>query len=125
MDAHDHVPVVVAHLEQQVVAGDPGVVDQDVETAELGGDAVDGALHRGGVADVAGEADRARAVGERQAAGGLGGLAPVEVEDRHRGALLGEAGGDAEPDPSCGSGDDGDAPVEATHGVTPRRLGTV
>src|SRR3954454_17623197 len=125
VDPHDQVPVVVTHLEQEVVAGDARVVDEDVETAELAGDAIDGALHRGGVTDVAGEADRAPAVGERQTAGSLGGLAAVEVEDRHRRALLGEASGDAEPDPSCGSGDDGDAPVEATHGVTPRRLVTV
>src|SRR6478736_1798754 len=34
VDPDHDVPVVVAHLEQQVVAGDPGVVDPDVEAAE-------------------------------------------------------------------------------------------
>ena len=39
---HDGVPVVLGHLEQQVVPGDPGVVDQHAERAELLGDPVDG-----------------------------------------------------------------------------------
>ena len=35
---HDRVPVGLGHLEQQVVAGDAGVVDQHGRRAELGGD---------------------------------------------------------------------------------------
>jgi hypothetical protein len=44
--ADDQVPVVVGHLEQQVVAGDAGVVDQDVDAAELLDDPVDRGLDR-------------------------------------------------------------------------------
>ena len=60
-------------------------------------------------------ADGLGAVGQLQAAGCLlrGGL--VEVEDRDRGALAGEALRDAEADASRCSGDDGDTAVEATH----------
>ena len=66
---HDDVPVGVGHLEQQVVAGDPGVVHQHDRRAELRGDPVDGGLHLLGVADVG-------AHGQRAAAGGLDRLAP-------------------------------------------------
>src|SRR3712207_8210612 len=41
-----------SHLEQQVVAGDPGVVDQHDRRAELGRDAGDGGLHLVGVPHV-------------------------------------------------------------------------
>ena len=116
VDVHDQVPVLLGHLEEQVVAGDAGVVDQDVDPAELVDDALHRGLRGGGVDDVAADADRAGTVGEVEAARGVGGGGLVEVEDRDRGALAGEALGDAEADASGCSGDDGDAAVEPTHG---------
>ena len=94
------------HLEEQVVAGDAGVVDQDGRRAELGGDALDGGLDRVGVGDVG--ADR-----ERPAAGGVdastvvfaGGL--VEVEDGDGVAVRGQPQGGGRADAACGAGDDG------------------
>ena len=59
--AEHHVPVVLGHLEQQVVADDPGVVDQDRGRAEFGGDLADRGLHLVGLADVGAHGDRAAA----------------------------------------------------------------
>src|SRR3546814_9477604 len=38
VDAHDIVPIVVAHARQRAVAGDAGVVDDDVDRPEFLGD---------------------------------------------------------------------------------------
>jgi hypothetical protein len=54
-------------------------------------------------------------VGGRQPGGGLGCLPLVEVEYGDRGSFAGEPAGDPETDAARGSGDDGDASVEATH----------
>ncbi len=71
----------VGHLEQQVVAGDAGVVDQHRRRAELLGDPVDRGLHGLLVGDVDAHGERAATggldLGDDRAAGGL-----VEVEDR-------------------------------------------
>src|SRR5205085_11646604 len=110
------VPVVLAHLEQQVVAGDAGVVDEDVDPTQVRDDPLDRGLDGGGVGHVGADADGLGTPGDRKPAGRLarGGL--VEVDDRDRGALLGEPGGGAEPDPARCTGDDGDPSIETTHG---------
>ena len=115
VDVHHQVPVLLGHLEEQVVAGDAGVVDQHVDPAELVDHALHGGLGGGRVDDVAADAHRAGTVGELEPAGSLlsGGL--VEVEDRDGGALAREALRDAEADASRCSGDDGDTAVVATH----------
>ena len=66
VDAHDQVPVLVGHLEQQVVAGDAGVVDQHVDPAELVDDPRDRGLDGLGVADVGADADGLRVALQRQ-----------------------------------------------------------
>ena len=50
-------PVVVAHLEQQVVAQHAGVVDQDLQAAELAGQGVDRRLHLVALGDVGAEGE--------------------------------------------------------------------
>jgi hypothetical protein len=55
---HDQVPVIVGHLEQQVVAGDPRIVHEHRRRAHVRGDAVDGRLHGHGVADIGSESQR-------------------------------------------------------------------
>src|SRR6185436_8987302 len=52
VDVHDGIPVLDRHLEDQVVADDAGVVDQDGRGAELDRDTFDGGLDLGGHADV-------------------------------------------------------------------------
>ena len=93
----------------------PALLTQHVDPAELVDHPLHGGLGGGRVDDVAADADRAGAVGELEAAGGLLGGGLVEVEDRDGGALAREALRDAEADASRCSGDDGDAAVVATH----------
>ena len=115
MHAHDQVPVVLGHLEEQVVARDAGVVDEDVDPAELVHHTLYGGLGGGRVHDVAPDADGPGAVPQLESAGSLLGGSLVEVEDRDRGALAGESLCDAESDAASGPGDDCDACVETTH----------
>src|SRR5215213_2646855 len=44
--AHDQVPVLLGHLEEQVVASDPRVVDEDVDPAQLSDDPLDRGVDR-------------------------------------------------------------------------------
>ena len=117
----DHaVPPGFVHVRQQLVAGDPGIVDQDVELAfvvlaHVFGDAV----HRVGGGDVQGQrgaADLGRGLGE-----GLGGVGHVDGDDL--GAVAGEHLGDRGADPAGGAGDQGDLAVERA--VPVRRRGGV
>ena len=55
--AEHRVPVVVGHLEQQVVAEHAGVVDQHRGRAELGHDLVDRGLDLVGLAHVGADGD--------------------------------------------------------------------
>src|SRR6478735_6726872 len=110
---HDGVPVVLGQLEQQVVAGDAGVVHQDVDTPELVEHASHGCLDGGTVGDVARDADGLRLATEAGCGGAR--LALVEVEDRDRGALLGEPLGGAGADPARCPRDDCYPSVESTH----------
>ena len=82
VDVHDQVPVVLGHLEQQVVARDAGVVDEHVdapepETTRLG-------LGGLGGADVAADPDGLRASVSGSFAAVSAALAFVEVEDGDR-----------------------------------------
>ena len=127
VDAHHRVPVDGGHLEEQVVADDAGVVDQDGRLAQLGGDSLDRGLDRLLVGDV--DADR-----ECPTAGlldlrhdGLAGVL-IEVEYGDRETVLGEALGDPGSDTAGGTGDDGsagpghdEAPEQVGWAVTRRR----
>src|SRR6266540_1502891 len=106
--AYHRVPVLVGHLEQQVVPGDPGVVDQYGRRPQLGGDAFHRGVDRLGVAHV--RADR-----EGAATGGfdrLHGVAAgrfLQVEHGHGEAVGGQSSGDGGTDAAGGAGDDGGA----------------
>jgi hypothetical protein len=102
------VPVGVGHLEQQVVAGDAGVVDQHDRRAELGGDPVDGGLHLLGVADVGADGQRPAAGGLDRLDGALG-VGLVEVEHGDGEPVLGQPLGGGGADAAGGAGDDRDA----------------
>src|SRR5215210_605124 len=58
MDVEDRVPVLLAHLEGEVVPQDPGVVDQDVDPPEAVGYLLEGRLDLLRAGDVAGYRER-------------------------------------------------------------------
>jgi hypothetical protein len=111
---HHDVPVGVCHLEQQVVAGDPGVVHQHDRRAQLRGHAVDGGLRLLGVPDVGPHRQRPAAgcldLPHSALRVGLG-----EVEDGDGEPVLGQPAGGGRADASGGAGDDGDPAVGGTH----------
>src|SRR4051794_14920425 len=108
VDGQHGVPVVVGHLEEHVVADDPGVVDQHRGAAEPVGDA----LHGGGDLLAVGDVDTD---GEGPAAcggdGGHRGVAGRLVEVQHGDGhpVGGQSRRDRGPDPACRAGDHGDA----------------
>src|SRR5690606_32319189 len=89
---HHGVPVLLGHLEQEVVPDDAGVVDQDHRRAEPLGDGGDGRGHLVGVGDVGADADGFAAVGG-DGVRGLLRVGLVEVDDADRTALGGEPAG--------------------------------
>ena len=120
MDGQVRGQVVLVGLGEGGPAHDAGVVDQDVETAELPHRGVHQRLRARGAGDVvrvghgratAGDDGRNDLVGRvRVAAGSFDGAA--QVVDHHAGAALGQQQGVGPPDASPRTGDDGDAPVE-------------
>src|SRR5205823_6609795 len=114
-EAHvDHrVPVGVGDVLDPVVADDAGVVDQDVETAEVVGDPGDPGVDLGGV----GHVDRVGAefgvVSDCRS--GLGEGFAVDVGQRDGGAFGGEPGGHGETQALRATGDGDDASVVAIH----------
>src|SRR6266704_1201440 len=101
------VPVVLGHLEQQVVADHPGVVDQHDGRAELGGYPRDGGLDLVGQADVGADGQRPAACrGDRLDGAAAVALLQVEHCDSH--PVGGEAAGCGRADPSRSPGDNGD-----------------
>src|ERR1043166_3627147 len=99
------VPLRVGHAHEQAVAGEPGVVDQDVDAPELRERVGERRVHRLAPGDVRGERLRVPAAVADRLRRGLGPLA-VSREDRHRGAARGERARDREPDPGGPAGDE-------------------
>jgi len=122
VDVQDEVPDLVVHVVEGLVPGDAGVVDQDVDLAEL----VRGRIHH-----PAGLLHVHRVVGRDQhlAAGVLDGLGRlfsrlgIDVVHHDGRALLGEQLRRGRSDPPAGAGDDGDLPVQTTQGSLLRTRG--
>ncbi len=98
MRVDDRIPILVGHLEDQVVADDARARDQDVEPAELRDGSPDHRFDRRAVAHVARDteaADRARDLASRRL---------VEIRHRHPGALGRQQPrrGGANPTPAAG-----------------------
>ena len=111
MDVEHRLELLVGHLVDRAVPGVAGVVDDDVDLAEL----VDGLLD-----ELVGDAVLGQVAGEDGGlAGDLGrgllGDVAVEVVDQDLGALLGEqlCGGAA--DAAGRAGDDGGLSIEDSH----------
>ena len=101
-------PVLVAHPRDQRVARDAGVVDEDVEVAELRLDPLDERLRLGRVADVRADGDTADLGGDRLSASSL----PGAVVDRDLRAAARQLAGDGRADPARAPGDERDLALE-------------
>jgi hypothetical protein len=94
----------------QSVAGNAGVVDQDVEATEVGVDLAQGGLEHGQVGDV----DLVRAsIGE--VGGDLLARGGIDFQDGDGRAVSGEAASDGLAQAATGAGDDGDAASQWVH----------
>ncbi len=111
-------PLVEAHPHDQVVAGDAGVVDQDVEPAEGLDRARDERGSRLRVRHVALDPEAAPAQRLHVAAGRLRGLDRPTVEERDVGALPGQPQHDGAPDAARPAGDDGGLVGQIDHADT-------
>jgi hypothetical protein len=102
-----------------------GVVDQDVQPPELGGDPVHRLLDRGRVAAVGAQRERPPPHAADLVRDGLGGRGVLPVGERHVGAAFGQAQRDRRSDPAGGPGDQGGSAVElgGVHALDPGRAG--
>ena len=109
----DALPVFVAHAQEECVAGDAGVVDENVDFLKFLEDGFGEGLGGFGVGDVAGE-------GVGLSTGGAAGFdSGCEAFRRaghegQGGAVLGEEFGNGEADSAAGAGDEGDVVFEIT-----------
>lgn len=99
----DVVPILLGHRHDEFVAGDAGVVDEDLDGAELGVDLLAGLGDRGGVGDVDLESLGLPALGEDVVGHGDAGLGFRDAE--HGVSMRGEAFGDGLTDAATGTGD--------------------
>ena len=115
VDVENVVPFIIGDVEEGPFDFDAGVVDDDVEAAELGDDIGDHFFNFGAFAHVCG--DRERGGGKRRDFGAGGGIAcsSGEVIDGDVRPFGSEAFGDAAADAGVGAGDEGDFVFES-HG---------
>jgi hypothetical protein len=112
MDRHHGVPVILGHLEQQVVASDASVVDQHMQPTQVFEHTGDRLIDRRSICHIATHAD---GLCRAQSGGGFLGLALVQVQDRDRSSLFGESGRNSGSDTACCSGDHCYSLIETTH----------
>jgi hypothetical protein len=118
VDVHDRVPVVLGHVEQVHRPVETGVVEEDVELAQLVGETVQRRGDLGPHADVRGEGDRLSPLRPDGCGDRLGGIG-VSVEHSDRGSFAGQAERERATHPAARTGDDdplaGDATVSVLH----------
>jgi hypothetical protein len=103
----DLLPVLVAHARDQRVPRRAGVVDEDVEVAQLGLDPLDQRLGLGRVADVRAGGDPADLGSDR-----LGGILAGAVVDGDLRPAPGQLARDGSADAARPAGDERDLPLE-------------
>ncbi len=114
VDPVDTVPIRLAQLHDRGIAGDPGIVDDDVEPAELG----DGARHHpidaGDIAAIGLDRDRPPRVGRRLGRRALR-RGEVDVGRRDRRPGRGHRQRRRPPDPGPGAGHQHDFVLQHRH----------
>ena len=113
----DHVPILLGHAHGKAIAGEAGVVDQDVDAGEIGEDLLDERLHGGVVGDVHGVGLGQAGVLRVDLIGGALGIRLRAGNHGHARAFAGEAQGDGVADAAAGAGDDGDLIGESHKGA--------
>ncbi len=108
VDVEDLVPLFVGVVLDGADGSDAGVVDEDVQTAELFDGVAHGCPYGGVVRDVGRETEQR-----------CGELARVEVEHGDRRAAFRQCAGRGEPDAGGAAGDDGSESREIGHAVPP------
>ena len=115
VDGEEPVELVVGDVLQLFVEHDPGVVDQDVEPAEV----IEGGVEEGfdllGIADVGLDGDGPAPGFFDGGDGGVGVVTAGTVVDDHACPGRGEGAGDGGPDAAGGAGDEGDFVLQAGH----------
>ena len=120
----DHgVPLLLGHVDEDAVAQDPGIVDEDVDRAERRDRGVDQTLGTLPVGDVVSVGDRLSALGADLSRDFLGGrhvgartvVGGAEIIDHDLGAFRREQHSVLSPDPAARTGDDCDTSVESIH----------
>jgi len=121
-DADHEVPVLALHAHDELVAGDAGVVDQDLQAAELGGDVLYGLLDAFFVGDVHLEAGGLATGGGNFFDHG-GQLVFHDVGHGDRGAGLGQRQGNGAADALRRAGDERNPTFYSRHSCPPKFAG--
>ncbi len=116
VDPEQCLEVLRIGLKQELDLGDPGVVDEDVDAAELARDPLDEPEDGVAVGDVGCDRDRPAAEGA-DLLGHLLGTFGINVVDGDVGAVGGQPERDGPADSPRRAGDDGHLPVDAAHGT--------
>ena len=107
VDLEHQVPVFHAHTEDELVAGDAGVVDQNVEAAVVLGHPRGHFLRLGEIRSVRSQEISPHALGAKFGEQGVALLVGLQVGENDIGTLLGEEQGMAASDPARSAGDQG------------------
>ncbi|TLD47114.1 MAG: hypothetical protein FAZ92_00606 [Accumulibacter sp.] len=118
MDVEHRLPLLVAHLLDDVVPGVTGVVDDDVEAAELAERRLHEALGEIGGGDAADAGDRL-AAGRDDVADGLCRRCGVDIIDHHMRALRRQLERHRATDAAAGAADDRHLACEFCHELLP------
>ena len=130
VDADDRIPLLLGHVEAHLVAQDPRVVDEDVETTKPFDGLIDetfGAVPARAVVEVGGRdaavaGDLINDLLRRGLVGAFAARRPAQVVHHHLRAFRREQQRLAATDPAPGARDDRDLAVEQTHALPPPRV---
>ncbi len=117
----DAVPIRLGQIHDRGVAGDPGIVDDDVEPAEFGDGARDHRIDAGDIAAIGLDRDCPPGIGRRVGRGALR-RGEIDIGRRDGGARLGHRQRRRPPDPGPGAGHQHDLILQVSHGDAPLEL---
>ena len=102
--AEDEIPILLGHVDDGRLANQPGIVDQDVESAQPRVGFGESPRHLVGEADVALNGVDLSAAKPRDLVGNLLRFVQVKVKDRHFGSFPGKRFNNGSADPGGASG---------------------